>query len=153
MRKAAIVVFILLGTAAAGSLTIPSDWLAATARGQGQASSPSRITTNLRLLDGPLLESTTATSAIVRWTTNGVDGTTVRYGVVHYGVDPRVLGLTSKSQNRWNRGLSTMVYRVQLSDLEPGRTYYYSVEAADANGVTEGTLSGVQQFTTQRSSY
>jgi hypothetical protein len=44
-----------------------------------------------------------------------------------------------------------MIYRVQVDNLEPGLTYYYSVETTDAKGVSEGGLSSeVQHFTTQR---
>jgi hypothetical protein len=92
----------------------------------------------------------TDTSAIVRWTTNSVDGTTVRYGVVHFGVDPRYLRNVAKSQNRWNRGLPSMIYRVAVDNLEPGVTYYYSLEFTDANGTSEGADTAVHQFTTQR---
>ena len=88
--------------------------------------------------------------AIVRWTTNSVDGSTVRYGVVHFGVDPRDLRQLAKSQNRWNRGLPSMTYRVSVDNLEPGLTYYYRVEFTDANGKTEGADGAVHQFTTQR---
>lgn len=145
MKKVAIVSFILLVTAVAGSLTVPSGWLATA--GQGPVSGSS---SGVRFMDTPSLEMSTDTSAIVRWTTNSVDGTTVRYGVVHYGVDPRHLDQMAKSQNRWNRGLPSMTYRVQMYDLEPGLTYYYSVESTDANDSSEGIHSDVQQFTTPR---
>ena len=144
MKKLAVVFFIVLITAAAGSLTV-SDRLAAgdQARIGENASHP-------RIVEGPTLEMSTNTSAIVRWTTNNVAGTTVRYGVVHFGVDPRNLRQVAKSQNRWNRGLPSMIYRVYVDNLEPGLTYYYSVEFTDANGTSEGADSTVRQFTTQR---
>jgi hypothetical protein len=71
--------------------------------------------------------------------------------VVHFGVDPRHLSQVAKSQNRWNRGLPSMIYRVQVDNLEPGLTYYYSVETTNANGVSEGGMSSeLYQFATQR---
>jgi hypothetical protein len=144
VKKLAVVFFIVLIAAAAGSLTA-SDRLAAGDQARiGENASHSRI------VEGPLLEMSTGTSAIVRWTTNNVAGTTVRYGVVHFGVDPRNLGQVAKSQNRWNRGLPSMIYRVQVDNLEPGLTYYYSVEFTDANGTSQGADSTVRQFTTQR---
>ena len=145
MKKLAIVFFIVLITAAAGSLTV-SDRLAAGDQGRiGENAS------RVRIIQAPTLESSTDTSAIVRWTTNSVEGTTVRYGVVHFGVDPRHLSQVAKSQNRWNRGLPSMIYRVQVDNLEPGLTYYYSVETTDAKGVSEGGMnSELLQFTTQR---
>ena len=74
----------------------------------------------------------------------------MRYGVVHFGLDPRDLRQVARSQNRWNRSLSSMTYRVWVDNLEPGLTYYYSVEFTDANGTTEGADSAVHQFTTER---
>jgi hypothetical protein len=144
MRKLAIVCFIILVTAAAGGLTA-SDRLAA-----GDQAKTGGNASRARITEAPTLETSTDTSAIVRWTTNSVDGTTVRYGVVHFGVDPRDLKQLAKSQNRWNRGLPSMTYRVWMDNLEPGLTYYYSVEFTDANGKSEGADSTVRQFTTQR---
>jgi hypothetical protein len=144
MKKLAIVSFVLLVTAAAGSLTA-ANRLAAGDRARVDDSA-SRV----RIVQGPTLETSTDTSAVVRWTTNNVEGTTVRYGVVHFGVDPRQLSQVAKSANRWNRGLTSMIYRVYVDNLEPGLTYYYSVEFTDANGTSQGADSAVHQFTTGR---
>ena len=144
MKKLALVSVILLVTAAAGSLTASNRFAASDQARTAENASRAAI------IDGPTLEVSTDTSAIVRWTTNSVDGTTVRYGVVHFGVDPRNLRQVAKSQNRWNRGLPSMTYRVWMDNLEPGLTYYYSVEFTDANGKSEGADSTVRQFTTQR---
>ncbi len=144
MRKLAIVAFVFLVTAATGGLTA-SDQLAAGGQSRtGENASRAQIT------HGPTLEMSTDSSAIVRWTTNNVEGTTVRYGVVHFGVDPRELNQMAKSQNRWNRGLPSMTYRVWVDHLEPGLTYYYWVEFTDANGASAGADTAVHQFTTQR---
>jgi hypothetical protein len=145
VKKLAVVFFIVLVTAATGSLTV-SDRLAA-----GDQARIDENASRVRIIQAPTLESSTDTSAIVRWTTNSVEGTTVRYGVVHFGVDPRLLTQVARSQNRWNRGLPAMIYRVQVDNLEPGLTYYYSVETTNANGVSDGGMSNeLYQFTTQR---
>jgi Purple acid Phosphatase, N-terminal domain len=144
MKKLVIFSFALLVTAGAGSLTV-SDRLAA-----GDRARTDETTSGVRIMQEPTLETTTDTSAIVRWTTNNVAGTTVRYGVVHFGVDPRDLRQVAKSQNRWNTDLPSMTYRVYMDNLEPGLTYYYSVEFTDANGTSQGIDSAVRQFTTPR---
>jgi len=145
VKKPAVVFFIVLITAAAGGLTASDRFAAGDQARTGGNTSP------VRIIQGPTLESSTDTSAIVRWTTNSVDGTTVRYGVVHFGVDRRQLSQVAKSQNRWNRGLPSMIYRVQVDNLEPGLTYYYSVDMTDANGVSDGGMdSELHQFTTPR---
>ena len=43
-----------------------------------------------------------------------------------------------------------MTYRIYMDNLEPGLTYYYSVEFTDASGTSLGVDSAVRQFTTQR---
>jgi Tol biopolymer transport system component len=144
MKKLAIVAFVFLVTAVTAGLTA-SDRFAASDRARiGENAS------GVRIIQEPTLESSTDTSAIVRWTTSNVEGTTVRYGVVHFGVDPRDLRQVAKSQNRWNRGLPIMTYRVSVDSLEPGLTYYYWVEFTDAKGASEGADRVVHQFTTQR---
>jgi hypothetical protein len=155
VKKLAIVSFIILVTAAAGGLTA-SDRLAAGGRARSEgvaAGDPAPAAENasgVRIIQEPTLEMSTDTSAIVRWTTNRVPGSTVRYGVVHFGVDPRDLRQVAKSQNRWNRGLPSMTYRVAVDNLVSGLTYYYSVEFTDANGKSEGADSTLRQFTTPR---
>jgi Purple acid Phosphatase, N-terminal domain len=143
MKKLAIAAIVVLVTVA-GGLTA-SDRFAPDGQLPVQANTPAA-----HIVDGPTLEGANDTSAIVRWTTTNVDGTSVRYGVVHYGLDSRHLDQTAKNQNRFNKGLPTMTYRVQLDDLEPGLTYYYWVEFTDANGASQGADSAVRQFTTQR---
>ena len=144
MKKLAIGFFVIMVTAAAGGLSAPSDWLAA-----GDQGRIGDNTSGTRFVEGPTLEAARDTSAIVRWTTNSVDGTAVRYGVVHYGVDPRYLNQMAKSSNRWNKGLPTMIYRVPLDGMEQGLTYYYWVESTDAKGMSEGLHSDTYHFTTQ----
>lgn len=97
----------------------------------------------------PQIERTTDSWAIVRWTTNNIKGTSLRYGLVHYGTDPHDLGFTARSPNRWNPGLPSMIYRVQINHLEPATTYYYQIESQNALNVREGAESSVNHFTTE----
>jgi len=106
--------------------------------------------TKVQITEGPQLERATDNWAILRWTTNNVKGTGLRYGVVHYGTDPHDLGETAKSPNRRNPGLPSMIYRVQVNYLEPGTTYYYRVETENALHVSEGPASAIARFTTNR---
>ena len=105
----------------------------------------------MRIIRGPELEKASDRWAIIRWTTNNVRGTSLRYAVVHYGTDPLQLSQTAKSPNRWNGALSSMVYRVQMSHLKAGTIYYYRAESVDANDTAEGSESAVNQFTTEQS--
>ena len=105
----------------------------------------------VQITEGPEVERTTDTWAIIRWTTTKVGGTSLRYGAVHYGTDPHALSQTAKSPNRFNPALPSMTFRVQMNRLKPGTTYYYRVESVDALDIAEGSESPVNQFTTERS--
>jgi hypothetical protein len=105
----------------------------------------------VRITEAPEVERTTDTSAIIRWTTTKAGGTSLRYGVVHYGTDPHALSQTAKSPNRFNPALPSMTFRVQMNRLKPGTTYYYRVESANAFDTAEGSESPVDRFTTEPS--
>ena len=105
----------------------------------------------VRITEGPEVERTTDTWAIIRWTTTKAGGTSLRYGVVHYGTDPHALSQTAKSPNRLNPALPSMTFRVQMNRLKPGQTYYYRVESVNALDIAEGPESPVSQFTTEQS--
>jgi len=105
----------------------------------------------VEITEGPEAERTTDTSAIIRWTASKVHGTSLRYGMVHYGTDPHALSQTAKSPNRFNQALPSTVFRVQINRLQPGTTYYYRVESVNALDIAEGPESPVAQFTTDQS--
>ena len=102
-----------------------------------------------QIVTGPVLESATHNTAIIRWTANTGRGTAKHYGIVRYGTDPRNLDQTARSPNRWNQSLSNMTYRVRIDGLTPGKTYYFTVDAAQADGIGMGLNSPVSQFTTR----
>jgi hypothetical protein len=97
----------------------------------------------------PALESATQNTAIIRWTASTGRGTTVHYGIVRYGTDPEHLDQTARSPNRWSKSLPNMTYRVRIDGLAPGTTYYFTVDAAQADGVGVGLKSSVNRFTTR----
>ena len=101
-----------------------------------------------QIVTGPELESATDETAIIRWTVNAGGGTATHYGIVRYGTDRTKLDHTVRSPNRWNRNLPNMTYRVRINGLTPGTTYYFAVDAAQADGVGMGLKSPVNQFTT-----
>jgi hypothetical protein len=38
---------------------------------------------------------------------------------------------------------------VRIQGLKPATTYYYTVESEEANGKSDGVISGVKRFTTE----
>jgi hypothetical protein len=102
-----------------------------------------------QIVTGPALESATHNTAIIRWTANTARGTAKHYGIVRYGTDPTNLDQTARSPNRWNQSLPNMTYRVRIDGLTPGTTYYFTVDAAQADGIGMGLKSPVNRFTTR----
>src|SRR6201987_899385 len=86
---------------------------------------------------------------VIRWTVNNPGGLPVHYGVVHYGTDPKNLNQTAKNLIRLNPYHSSTVFRVNLYDLPPKTTYYYTVESTDSSGKSDGVSCEVETFTTQ----
>jgi len=102
-----------------------------------------------QIVTGPALESATHDTAIIRWTVNRGGGTARHYAIVRYGTDSANLDKTARSPNRWSQGLPNMTYRVRIDGLAPGTTYYYTVDAAQADGIGIGLKSRVNRFTTR----
>lgn len=112
------------------------------AKPAGQRSRPAQ------LVNRPVLESATPDSAVIRWTDTTGGGTDTHYGIVRYGLDPRHLDRTARSPNRVRRNAAAMTYRVWLDGLAPDTTYYYTVDAAQADGIALGLHGPVSKFTT-----
>jgi phosphodiesterase/alkaline phosphatase D-like protein len=104
----------------------------------------------VHITKGPEIERADPDFAIVRWTINNPGGSPEHYGVVHYGTDPTKLDQTAKSPIRLNPTHSYTVFRVRLDGLKPATTYYYKVDATEANGNSDGMPSPVRHFTTPR---
>jgi phosphodiesterase/alkaline phosphatase D-like protein len=96
----------------------------------------------------PTVESVSETLAFIRWTTPNPGGTILHYAIAHYGTDPGHLDRTANSPTRINPGHSDMIFRVRISDLKPGTTYYYRVFSQQANGDPDPATSAVNKFTT-----
>src|ERR1700756_2308352 len=99
--------------------------------------------------EGPEVPLVGGYLTVIRWTVNNPGGLPVHYGVVHYGRDPKTLSQTAKNPIRLNPSHSSTVFRVNLSDLPPKTTFYYTVESMDSSGKSDGVSSPLKTFTTQ----
>ena len=109
---------------------------------------PAKRATNVKITDGPELESARDNLIIIRWTSNNPGGSDEHYGVVHYGTDAKNLSETAKSHIRLNPTHSYTVFRVRVEGLKPKTTYYYKVDSVDASGASDGVVSPINTFTT-----
>ena len=106
----------------------------------------------VQISEGPEVPLVGGYLTVIRWTVNNPGGLPVHYGVVHYGTDPKNLNQTAKNPIRLNPYHSSMMFRVNLYDLSPKTTYYYTVESMDSNGRSDGVTSPIKTFTTQNTS-
>src|ERR1700744_614640 len=102
----------------------------------------------VQISEGPEVPLVGGYLTVIRWTVNNPGGLPVHYGVVHYGSDPNNLSQTAKNSIRLNPYHSSTVFRVNLYDLPPKTTYYYTVESIDSIGKSDDVKSSVNNFTT-----
>jgi phosphodiesterase/alkaline phosphatase D-like protein len=129
----------------AGAIACPAllDFPAARAMAAAQGTESARLTA------GPELEMASETTAIIRWTTTNPGGTTLHFGIVHYGTDPANLKQLAKSPNRRNPSHPDMIFRVRIAGLNPATTYYYTIESTGSIGVSDGVSVPVTTFKTR----
>lgn len=110
---------------------------------------PTKKAEHVRITQGPELESSKSTWAIIRWTSNNPGGSDEHFGVVTYGTDPANLSHTAKSHIRLNRQHPYTIFRVWVDGLQARTTYYYTVDSMQANGTSDGVRSPVRHFSTR----
>src|SRR6202790_3004902 len=103
----------------------------------------------VQISEGPEVPLVGGYLTVIRWTVNNPGGLPVHYGVVHFGRDPKNLSQTAKNSIRLNPDHSSTVFRVNLYDLPPKTTLYYTVESMDSSGKSDGVTSPVETFTTK----
>ena len=103
----------------------------------------------VQISEGPEVPLVGGYLTVIRWTVNNPGGLPVHYGVVHYGRDPKQLSETAKNPIRLNPYHSSTMFRVNLYDLPPKTTFYYTVESVDSSGKSDEVTSTVETFTTK----
>src|ERR1700756_1320869 len=103
----------------------------------------------VQISEGPDVPLVGGYLTVIRWTVNNPGGLPVHYAVVHYGTDPKSLSQTAKNSIRLNPYHSSTVFRVNLYDLPPKTTFYYTVESVDSSGKSDGVSSPTKTFTTK----
>jgi hypothetical protein len=103
----------------------------------------------VQISDGPEVPLVGGYLTVIRWTVNNPGGLPVHYGVVHYGRDPQKLSETAKNPIRLNPYHLSTVFRVNLYDLPPKTTFYYTVESMDSSGKSDEVVSPIKTFTTK----
>jgi phosphodiesterase/alkaline phosphatase D-like protein len=98
----------------------------------------------LRITDGPRVEGTGDTWAVVAWTTN-----TGGSSIIRYGTDKNNLNQTAEAPYADNEGARLQTHRVHINNLKPHTTYYYMVDSAQGEGTGTQAKSPVSEFHTK----
>jgi hypothetical protein len=132
------------------SITISVGILIFSVQSVAQQHAAGKKPARMRIIKGPMVESATDNSAIIRWTTN-TGRSLIEHSVVHFGLAPKKLNRKAESTNRWNQNLPYMIHRVSVLNLTPQTTYYYKVESVRGDGTPlGGESSTISQFTTRQ---
>ena len=113
-----------------------------------QVSPTTNKVARVRITQGPEIERADPDFAIIRWTSNNLNGSPEHYGIVRYGTNPMKLNQTAKSPIRLNPGHFYTVFRVRMDGLKPRTNYYYTVASTESNGKGDGVKTAVKHFTT-----
>jgi Purple acid Phosphatase, N-terminal domain len=92
----------------------------------------------VRIIQGPVVEGVTDTTAIIAWSTNVNSGTTLRYGTDRDRLD-RTAGMP------WGG----FTHRVFLKDLQPATKYFFQAESGKAQGTGTTATASVISFETK----
>ena len=131
-----------------GKLLCSMTLLAATALMQPAAAQTSKTKKAVTITDGPRVEATGDTTAVIAWTTS-----TGGSSIIHYGTDKNSLNETAEAPyaNKNNLKSGHEVHRVHLKNLKPGTTYYFMADSGQGEGTGSEAKSSVQTFTTKGS--
>lgn len=99
---------------------------------------PTTPTLEVKIVQGPLVEYVTDSTAIIAWSTNVNAGT-----LLHYGIDPTHLDKVAGMP--WG-GLT---HRVTLKDLKPDTKYYFRAESAEGQGTGTAVSAPQSSFRTK----
>ncbi len=93
---------------------------------------------SVSITNGPIVEGTTDTTAVIAWTTNVNASTRVMYGADSSHLD-------KIAEMPWGG----ITHRVTIKGLQPGTTYYFQVASTQAQGSGTGINSRIETFTTK----
>lgn len=99
----------------------------------------------VRITNGPRVEGTGDTWAVVAWTTN-----TGGSSILRYGTDKNSLNETAEAPYADNEAATHgQTHRVHIKNLKPNTTYYFMVDSGQGEGTGTEAKSGVSEFHTK----
>jgi phosphodiesterase/alkaline phosphatase D-like protein len=110
----------------------------------GQGAKPVNKAQAVKITDGPRVEGTGPTWAVIAWTTNTGGSTVVRYGT-----DANNLSQTAKAAYSDNEKTKAQNHRVHLKNLKPNTKYFFVADSGQGEGTGSEAKSPVGEFTTK----
>ena len=98
----------------------------------------------VHITDGPRVEGTGDSWAVIAWTTNEASSSIIRYGA-----SPNGLNQVAESPYADTENASKQTHRVRITNLKPHTTYYFAVDSGQGEGTGTEARSSVSQFTTK----
>lgn len=98
----------------------------------------------VQITDGPRVEGTGDTWAVIAWTTNEASSSVIRYGT-----NPNSLNQMAQAPYADTEGANKQTHRVHINNLKPHTTYYFAVDSGQGEGTGTSARSSVSQFTTK----
>ena len=96
----------------------------------GSSTGTSGASDNVQIVDGPRTQNLTPNSTTIFWQTNNIAASDVKYGLDPNNLDRRA----------FERG-GEREHTAELTNLEPGKTYYYQILRRDGSVRTSGQFS------------
>lgn len=97
----------------------------------------------VRITDGPRVEGTGDTWAVIAWTTNEASSSVIRYGTNPNSLNQIAQAPYADTEN------TKETHRVHINNLKPRTTYYFVVDSGQGEGTGTEARSSISQFTTK----
>ncbi len=111
--------------------------------GMGEAGENQRHAA-VKITNGPRVEGTGDTWAVIAWTTNEASSSIIRYGT-----SPSSLNQVAEASYADVENANKQTHRVHINNLKPHTTYYFMVDSGQGEGTGTEARSNVSQFTTK----
>lgn len=106
---------------------------------------PGQGTQAIQITDGPRVEGTGDTWAVIAWTTNAGGSSTV-----NYGTDANNLSQTAQQDYQGEKvHKGKVTHRVHVKNLQPNTTYYFRVDSGQGSGTGTQAQSSIMNFRTK----
>ncbi|HEX4604137.1 MAG TPA: fibronectin type III domain-containing protein [Candidatus Angelobacter sp.] len=109
-----------------------------------QGAKPADKAQAVKITNGPRVEGTGPTWAVIAWTTNTGGSTVVRYGT-----DSNNLSQTASAPYADNEKTKAQNHRVHLKNLKPNTRYFFVADSGQGEDTGSEAKSSVGEFTTK----